>query len=301
MPVRSRTVCTSVELACVLSALVASGACSRKESTSTPVATPTVAVRRAQAPAGRAIDVTYRFAVSPSAPPFAENYTVFVHALDKNGDRLWTGDHQPPTPTSQWKPGTVVEYTQPMVVPRLARPERVTIAVGIYSPTSKDRLTLSGDDIGRRAYRVGTIEVTAPPGASNPIYLGGWHDLEAPEGPQGTQWRWSKDKGTVWLLRPTGKAELVLALDQPTEAFGAPQQVTILNGETVLDAFPLPRGRLELRRVPLPPPSEAGDHIRLELTVAVDRTFVPARIAALQSRDTRELGVRVFDIHVEEE
>jgi hypothetical protein len=288
-------------IALALTAFAASSGCSRGDDTAAPLATPTVTVLRPQAPAGRTVDVTYRFAVSPSAPPFAENYTVFVHALDEDGDRLWTGDHEPPTPTSQWKPGTVIEYTQPMAVPRRARAGRVTIAVGIYSPRSRDRLPLSGDDMGRRAYRVGTLEVTPNTSAQTTIYLRGWYDLEAPEGPQGAQWRWTKDKGTVWLRRPAASGVLVVAVDQPTEAFDTPQQVTVLNGDTVLDTFPLPRGRMERRRVPLPPPSGPGDDVRLELTVAVDKTFVPARIAAMQNKDTRELGVRVFEIHIEED
>jgi hypothetical protein len=285
-----------------LAASLSWSACSSAgNDTATPVATPTVTVERPKVISGRVVDLTYRFAVSESAPPFAEDYTVFVHALDQDGERLWTGDHEPPTPTSQWKPGAVIEYTQPMVVPKRAPEGRVTIAVGIYSPESRDRLPLSGDDVGRRIYRVAAVDVASNPSEQMAIFLNGWHGVEAPEGPKGTEWRWSTGKGRVWLRRPAGNGTLVLTLDQPASAFDSPQQVTVHYGDAVLDTFALPRGRLEGRRIQLPPPSKPGDDARLEVTIAVDKTFVPAKLPGAGSRDTRQLGVRVFEIYIEEE
>jgi hypothetical protein len=37
----------------------------------------------------------------------------------------------------------------------------------------------------------------------------------------------------------------------------------------------------------------------VEMTVAVDKTFVPASVSALGSTDTRELGIRVFRAFVQ--
>ena len=36
-----------------------------------------------------------------------------------------------------------------------------------------------------------------------------------------------------------------------------------------------------------------------ELVIAVDKTFVPASIPQLQSKDVRELGIRVFRAYVQ--
>jgi hypothetical protein len=105
----------------------------------------------------------------------------------------------------------------------------------------------------------------------------------------------------VWIGRPPGNGALVLTLDQPGSAFTSPQQVTVLNGDAVLDTFALSRGRLETRRIPLPPPSAPGDDVRLEVTIAVDKTFVPAKVPGAGSSDTRQLGVRVFDVYIEEQ
>jgi hypothetical protein len=52
-----------------------------------------------------------------------------------------------------------------------------------------------------------------------------------------------------------------------------------------------------LRRIALPA-SVLGDADTVELTIAVDRTFVPADIPALRSSDSRELGIRVFRAYV---
>jgi hypothetical protein len=37
----------------------------------------------------------------------------------------------------------------------------------------------------------------------------------------------------------------------------------------------------------------------VQVTVVADKTFVPARIARLQSPDDRQLGIRVFRAYVE--
>jgi hypothetical protein len=45
--------------------------------------------------------------------------------------------------------------------------------------------------------------------------------------------------------------------------------------------------------------SQLGDGQSVELAVVPDKTFVPARLAALQSTDIRQLGVRVFRAFVQ--
>jgi hypothetical protein len=45
--------------------------------------------------------------------------------------------------------------------------------------------------------------------------------------------------------------------------------------------------------------AQAGDAETVEMAIAVDKTFVPARVPQLRSADGRELGVRVFRVHIE--
>jgi hypothetical protein len=53
-----------------------------------------------------------------------------------------------------------------------------------------------------------------------------------------------------------------------------------------------------LRRIQLPA-TLLGSNDSVEITIAVDETFVPADVPALRSSDSRELGIRVFRAYVE--
>src|SRR5262245_32336403 len=87
----------------VLTVICAVSGCSKKVDNAAPVATPALTLSRTDASVGSPIDVTYKFAVAPDAPAFTEDYTVFVHVLDKDREFMWGDDHLPATPTSQWK------------------------------------------------------------------------------------------------------------------------------------------------------------------------------------------------------
>ena len=92
-------------LAAALLATSTLAACSQPADEAPPVATPSVGVSRTEAAIGSPIDITYTFAVAPTAPPFAEDYVVFVHFINDDGELMWTDDHRPPTPVREWKPG----------------------------------------------------------------------------------------------------------------------------------------------------------------------------------------------------
>ena len=40
-----------------------------------------------------------------------------LHVVDADDELMWTDDHDPPTPTTQWKPGQTIEYTRTVFVP----------------------------------------------------------------------------------------------------------------------------------------------------------------------------------------
>ena len=99
---------------------------------------------------------------------------------------------------------------------------------------------------------------------------------------------------------PQSKAQRVFLLQvrQPVKAFPEPQRVDVRLGGTVVDMFVLPPGQRELRRIPLTA-EQLGASETVEMTVAVDKTFVPASVPQARSVDPRELGVRVFRAYVE--
>ena len=100
------------------------------------------------------------------------------------------------------------------------------------------------------------------------------------------------------FANPKRSVELTLELDQPTDVFSVAQHVEIRLGEAVVDDFDLEQGAPLVRKIALSP-EQLGEGQMVELAVVPDKTFVPAKLAALQTTDTRQLGVRVFRAFVQ--
>lgn len=272
-------------------------ACSRTVEEARPVATPSMTLSRTNAAVGSPVDITYKFTVASDAPAFAEDYIVFVHFIDADGEQMWTDDHEPPTPTRQWKPGQTIEYQRTIFIPKFPYVGSTDVALGLYSRTSGERLPLGGQDRGMRAYNVARFNMTLQSESTFVIFKDGWHETEvAPDG--GLEWQWSKREGTIAFRNPKRDSVLLLQVDQAVNALQQPQQVQVRLGATVVDSFALPVGTRELRRIQLPA-TLLGAAETIELTIAVDQTFVPAEVASLRSSDSRELGIRVFRAYVE--
>ena len=242
---------------------------------------------------GGPVEMTYRFTVAADAPAFTEDHAVFVHFLDADGELMWTDDHDPPTPTRQWTPGLVVEYPRTLFIPRFPYVGLTRVEVGLFSPTTGDRLPLGGDSTGLRSYQVATFDLRLQSENLLVAYAGGWHNVEIGSAVEGPEWRWSMKDATLSFANPERDVRFYLQLDQPAAAFAEPQQVEVRAGAEVVDRFMLPPAQMELRRVDIPA-SALGTAETVDLTISVDRTFVPAAVPALDSRDSRELGVRVF-------
>jgi hypothetical protein len=287
----------SARLLLTLVLLVVTVGCSKKVDDARPVATPSLTLSRMDAAVGSPIDVTYRFAVAADAPPFTEDYTVFVHVLDKDRASMWGDDHEPPTPTTQWKAGSTIEYTRTMFVPKLPYVGPAQIELGLYSLKSDQRVPLGGENTGDRSIRVATFNMQLPANALFIVFRDGWHDAEI-SGEAGVEWQWSKKQGTLSFRNPKHDANFILDLDEPVDAFTEPQKVEIRLGDAVVDSFSLQAGRRELRRISLTA-AQLGSEETVDVVVAVDKTFVPASVPKLKSLDPRELGVRVFHAFVE--
>jgi hypothetical protein len=267
--------------------------CAAPAETAAPVARMTVAVGQPVVDAGAPIGVQYRFERSAGAPALAEDYWVFVHMLDDHGMLLWTDDHLPPMPTSTWG-SSAVDYQRSMFVPHLAYSGPVRIEAGLYSRSSGARLPLEGTKTGTRVSPV-AFDMRQP---SSPVFISygdGWYGAEQAEGDAGRPWRWSSGNARLSFRHPGGDATLTLEIDQPVAAVGA-QTVEIRRAADVLATIAIASGDRRVHRIVIPSNRLGGGLIDLDL--GIRPTFVPASIAALGSRDTRELGVRLFNVHV---
>lgn len=282
-------------------ALVVAGmslaACSRKEPPTPPVAKASVAVNRQTAPLGSPIDITYKFVVANDAK-FDEDYRVMLHVVDADDELMWTDDHDPPTPTTQWKPGQTIEYTRTVFVPIYPYVGEARLQVGLYSPKTQTRLTLDGDDAGQRAYKAGKLQLQPQSENIFTVFKDGWHPAEVAEHNPSVEWQWTKKQATLAFKNPKKDATFYLDVDNPGGVFNENQKVTITLGGAVVDEFELTPQKQVLRRIPIKM-VQIGDAEMAELQVTVDKTFVPMQITGGASKDPRELGVRVFHAFIQ--
>ena len=285
-------------IGCVLCVAVSWLSCARRQETLPPVATPGLTISHARVPLGSPLEITYRFTVAADAPKFSENYRVFVHFLDSDDELMWTDDHDPPTPTTAWKPGDVIEYTRTMFVPVYPYLGEAAIEMGLHSVSSATRLPLTGEDRGQRSYRVGTLQLLPQTENVFVIFKEGWHPTETAESNASVEWQWTKKDAILSVRNPKQNATFYLDLDRPGGVFAESQQVDVLLGDQAIDSFTLAPGQELIRKIPIAA-EQLGPAEMVDLKIHVDKTFVPAVVSAGKSGDTRELGVRVFHAFVQ--
>lgn len=282
-------------LALLVGALVP--ACGRGEAPGPPVATPSVSFSRPRAALGSPIEVTYKFQVAANAPAFDQDYRVFVHFLDGDDERMWTDDHDPAVPTSQWKPGQVIQYTRTVFIPVFPYIGDAQVRVGLYSPRDQRRLPLAAEDAGQLSYKVATLSLL--PHSENVFLLfkDGWHPAEVAPDNATVEWQWSKKVATLSFRNPKKDVVFYLHADNPA-SYAEPQTVTLkVNGVQVETIAVTPRREL-LHKTRLAA-AQLGTADMVDVTLEIDKTWVPALVPAANSRDPRELGLRVFHAFVE--
>lgn len=271
----------------VLTTVVVAG-CSRQPETVPCVATATVATPKDRAAIGSPLKMTYKFQV---AQPVPEDYVVFVHVLDDQGDSLWGDDHQPPQPTSTWKPGQTVEYTRTVFVQNYPYIGPAHVRIGLYQPSSGQRLPLCNTEFARHEYEVLKFQLLAQSENIFLIYKDGWHPAEvAPD--TATEWQWTKKAATISFKNPKKDSTFYLEYDARIDQFSPAQQVTIRSGSEVIGTFAADSKTTKLVSFPVTA-AQLGDGDMAEITIDVDKVFAPG------GSDPRELGIRVFHAFIE--
>ena len=275
--------------------IVAAAMSSCGRGTEPALAVPSAVASRERAPLGSPIVMTYRFQVAPDAK-FDRDYRVMVHFVDADREIMWTDDHDPPTPTTQWKPGQTIEYTRTMFIPVYPYLGKATIEMGLHDPKTQQRLTLGGKDDGQRSYEVAALELLPQSEGIFLVYGDGWQDQEVSQENSMEEWRWTKKGALLSFRNPQRDLVLYLDADGRPDVFATPQQVSVVVGGQVVETFQIQNAARFLHKTKIPA-TQLGTGEMVELQISVDKTFVPAEHGG--GADHRDLGIRVFHVFVE--
>ncbi|MEZ5319630.1 MAG: hypothetical protein R2752_19675 [Vicinamibacterales bacterium] len=274
-------------------------ACSKADS-APPVATVSVAFSKDRVAIGSPLDIQYRFVVAPDAR-IDGDYRVFVHVLDDRGQQMWTDDHDPPVPTSKWRPGETIEYTRTRFIPSFPFLGQATVVAGLYR--DNERLPLQGLDPAdrestSREYVVGHLDILAQVENVALWRKSGWHPVEFSPTDTALDWEWTEKVATLSFKNPRKDITFFLEYDARPDVFpDRPQTVTVSVGGKPVYTFAADQTELTLHRIQIAAP-DLGDGDMVEMQIEVDKTFVPAQTGG-GARDTRELGIRVYHTFVE--
>jgi hypothetical protein len=280
----------------VLLALCAfASGCSNDDPAAPPMATPSITLNPSRVPLGNPVDMTYKFVVAADAK-FTQDYRVMVHFIDQSDGVMYMDDHDPPVPTSSWKPGQTIEYTRRFFAPVYPYLGDATIEVGLYCKGCELRAPLAGTDVGHRSYKVAAVTLLSQNEGVTTLYKDGWYESEGSDTSGEGSWHWMKKKDATLVVRnPKKDSVLYLKVGNPGGPFKEPQHVTVsLDGGTPIDSFTVASSdqHVTLRTIPISA-AAWGTRDTVELRLAVDKVFVPNQIAS-SFNDPRELGVRVF-------
>jgi hypothetical protein len=271
-------------------ALMVAG-CSGKQDNEPAVATPSLSFSKDRVPIGSAVTLTYKFVVAPNAR-FDKDYWVFVHVLDTDGEQMWTEDHLPPTPTTQWKAGETIEYKRTIFVPTYPSIGEAVVRLGMYDPSTSTRLVLNAPEVSRREYAVARLNILASSENIFTIPDSGWHPTEVDlKNPQ-NEWQWTQRTATTRFRNPKKPVTLYVQYDARPDLFTPAQQVVLRIRDQVIGQFAADAKAPALKTFELTA-EQLGPADMVDLVFEVDRTFKPG------GADPRELGIRVFHVYVE--
>lgn len=278
----------------ILVAVLTTPACNRHEATIVPK----LQINKKSAEMGTPIEVTYSFSTKKEYVALAKDLWVFCHFLDPKKVIRFQDDHQPPEKiqTSEWRPNGNYHYTRTLFIPKNIPAGEYTVSLGLYAPDKGERVELDAKALDHRAYNMGTLLVEIPPQEPVIQYSKGWYDPENVPNDVGNQWRWTKKEAVLKVKNPNSNALLYFKADGNPERFPeAPQNVTLKVGDNVIDTFAITSNETFMKKYNVEQ-GKLGDGKMLEIKVEVDKTFIPA--ADKVSADTRELGLRVYELYL---
>ena len=276
-------------------------ACRRKEVPPPPVGTPGMTLSRDKVPLGSPVEITYRFDVAEDAPPFKEDYRVFVGVVDPDEELMWTDDHDRRRSDHAVEAGTEDRVHADRVragVSRTSARRRFTWACIRRRPRSACRCRARTP--GSCAYKVGKIQLLPQTENVFTVFKEGWHGPETPQDNSSVEWQWTKKDARARVPEPE-EGQCCCTSTSTTRARRSRTGSTCRSRSAGSRSTNFVAGAraASARKIPLTAAQlGAGGHGR-SCAILVDKTFVPALTPGSANKDPRELGVRVFHAFVE--
>ncbi len=256
---------------------------------------PAAAVNRPRVPLGSALEVSYVWTVGSTATPVPPGYQAFVHFLDPRGHVLFADDHVPVPPPDRWSPGNTYRYRRTIFVPVLPFVGEARVVMGLYSPKLRKRIALAAEDIGRRAYRVGTIEVVPQTESVFLVYKEGWHDPEVDPANPATERTWTEQNAVVSFKNPRTDVVVYLEAETCLPCFKESPALTVSVGPA---ATTLPIGSAPLLARLRAKVEDFGSEEWVDLRLRMSGSFVPKKLVPPLNDDDRQLGLLVYHLSV---
>ncbi len=146
-----------------------------------------VSAARVQYTGERALEVDLAW---QARAPLGKDWRVFVHFMDESGGILFQGDHDPPTPATQWD-GPERSHARTRIPDGYGPGSTFELRVGLYLPDSGVRAVLADANDGNNAVRLGNVRLE---GAGDIIRNAAWEPRETAGDPYRAR------------MNPTGKA-----------------------------------------------------------------------------------------------
>lgn len=251
-------------------------------------------------PLGEPLRLAWTWTPGPEFAAPSEDYKIFVHLIDPQGNILLQDDHYPAEPTSQWKSGQPVSYERWLYVPELAV-DSVDIVAGLYALDAagavRGRAEIRGPEGWQDAPVIHKLGIRQDDVSGIPVYMTGWHPEEINTGSaKHDKWRWSEDVARVVFTNPQRDAVLHLQGHSPVDEIGGPQTIVLKVGAQELTRLEITNADDFLQRIPVPA-SIMDQSEWLELNFEVSPHLVPKTLDPA-SEDERKLGLQVFFLYL---
>lgn len=239
-------------------------------------------------------DMTLIWKTAGDFVKMTQDLHVYIHFWH-GANMLFQADYVPEPPTSTWEPGQDHSYTQRIYIPPFIDEfdpdfkgeEMLRMSVGFYSPY--DRSGESKQPLLDQKFKV------VPPPLDTPeiIYEQGWYDREIDPESVLQQWRWTAKEARCIIDNPQRDALLVIRGGVNLEAVPG-QKIMFKINDLMLDEFVAEESHFEksfsIKKEML------GEGEEFILTIATDKTFVPAKLFP-DSADERELGMQISFVY----